>query len=223
MHEEAHKISKSEILRNIFILILVIAAIYGFSIFLGIENIREKVEGAGVFGPLFLIVLKALTLIIAPLSGSPLYPISGALFGFTKGFIYMTIGDVLGTSISFYISRIFGRKVAEYFVTKYGMKAVDDVLKHLGTKRGMLRARLIFFGFQEAVAYAAGLTSISFWWFLLIHNSVNIVPHAILVALGDSLAYKLDGTVILLGGVVVFLLTLLGSWWFFKKSKEEQT
>ena len=164
MHEEAHKISKSEILRNVFILILAVAAIYGFSIFLGIENIRDRVEDAGIFGPLFLIVLKALTLIIAPLSGTPLYPISGALFGFTKGFIYMTIGDILGTSVSFYISRIFGRKVAEYFVTKYGMKAVDDALKHLGTKKGMLRARLIFFGFQEAVAYAAGLTTISFWW-----------------------------------------------------------
>src|SRR3989344_4048792 len=114
MHEEAHKISKSEILRNVFILILAVAAIYGFSIFLGIENIRDRVEDAGIFGPLFLIVLKALTLIIAPLSGTPLYPISGALFGFTKGFIYMTIGDILGTSVSFYISRIFGRKVAEY-------------------------------------------------------------------------------------------------------------
>lgn len=221
MHEEAHKISKSEILRNVFLLILVVATIYGFSRFLGIENIRQKVESAGVFAPLFIIILKASTLIIAPLGGSPLYPIAGALFGFWKGFFYITLGDVLGSSVCFLISRFFGRKMTTYFVTKYGMKVVDDVLKHLGTRKGLLRARIIFFGLPEAVAYGAGLTSLSFWWFSIIHNSISVVPHIIFVGLGDVLVDKINGPLILLGSATVASFTLIGSWWFFKKSKEE--
>lgn len=221
MHEEAHKISKSEILRNIFILAFVIAVIYGFSRFMGIENIREKVESVGIFAPLFIIILKASTLIIAPLGGGPLYPIAGALFGFWKGFLYITLGDFIGLAGCFLISRFLGRKVATYFVTKYGMKAVDDVLKHLGTRRGLLRAGIIFISLPEAVAYAAGLTNLSFWWFLLIMNLIGVVPHIIFVWLGDVLVNHLNGPIIFLGTVIVGTFTVLGSWWFFKKSKEE--
>lgn len=105
---------------NMLWLGLTIGAIYLFARFLGVDELRERIAAAGIWGPLIVILLKASTLVIAPLGGSPLYPIAGAAFGFWRGFIYTFLGDLLGTTIAFYISRVFGRKIVQILCYKAG-------------------------------------------------------------------------------------------------------
>ena len=198
---------------------MILGAVYLFARFIGFENIHDKVERLGAFGPALLITLKASTLVFAPLGGSPLYPISGALFGFWKGLLYMVSGDVLGAVISFYISRRLGKRIAEYFLSKPGMKVAESMLQYLGTFKGLAQARLFVLGFPEAVNYAAGLTKIPFVQFLTITIAIDSLRAVIGVALGDFLLGNTKTPAVFLVGVGMSMMTLVGGWWFYRQAK----
>lgn len=209
-------------LLNIVWIGLTITAIYLFARFMGINEMRERIAMVGIWGPLLIILLKASTLVVAPLGGSPLYPIAGAAFGFWYGFLYTFLGDFLGTAIAFYISRLFGRKVAEYFVTKPGMRVVDAVLGYLETTRGLIQARLIFFSFPEGVVYAAGLTAIPFWKFLVVLIPIGIGPAALLVAFGQALSLYITTHpfLVALGYFVTIGIMAGGGYWFYHRAQK---
>ncbi|MFY9463070.1 MAG: VTT domain-containing protein [Candidatus Sungiibacteriota bacterium] len=211
-----------EMLLNIVLLGLAIAGVYWFVRVMDVGAMRDHVAQAGILGPLVMIVLKACTLVIAPLGGSPLYPIAGAAFGFWLGFAYTFIGDLLGTAIAFYISRVWGRKIVRYFVTSSGMRVINAILRHLGTTRGLLQARLIFFGFPEGVTYAAGLTDISFWKFFVVFVPVGIAPNIVLVAFGEVLlryATALHPIVLVTGYLASIGIMAGGGYWFYRRAQ----
>lgn len=211
----------SELYANIFWIALTIIVVYLFARFLGIDSVRERVAAAGMWGPLIIILLKASTLVIAPLGGSPLYPLAGVVFGFWKGFLYTFIGDILGAAIAFFISRWFGRRVVRYFITKPGMKLIDVILVYLGTTRGLIHARLIFFSFPEGVVYAAGLTDIPFWKFLVIMIPIGIGPHMLMVWSGDALSrYTMNPLLITFWYILALAIMGGGGYWFYRKAKK---
>lgn len=192
---------------------LLLALVVGGGRFIDIEDIRSRVLAAGAFGPLLLIGLKASTLIFAPIGGGVLYPIAGALFGFAKGFGYAMLGDLVGVTVSFAISRVFGRKIALYFLSRPGMRVVERALHHLETAKGLAYARIIFFWFPEAVNYGAGLTVMPFWKFLAVSVPIGVVPVAIMVLFGE--------VIIRLQKVSIFLALVAGAafigiWWIYR-------
>lgn len=221
IEQKARQAGYREMLVNIAWFGFTIAAIYFFARFLGVDEMRERISATGAGGPLVVIFLKASTLVIAPLGGSPLYPIAGAAFGFWNGFIYTFIGDLLGTAIAFYISRVFGRKVVQYFVTKPGMKIIDVILAYLGTPRGLIHARLVFFSFPEGVTYAAGLTAMPFWKFLALLIPIGIGPAALLIAFGHLLSSYLTAHpfLIALGYLLIMSIMAGGGYWFYRKAQ----
>ncbi|MBI3442417.1 MAG: TVP38/TMEM64 family protein [Candidatus Sungbacteria bacterium] len=221
--KEENQAGYGEFIRNLLWLGITIIAVYLFARVTGVDAMRDRVAASGVWGPLIVIALKASTIVIAPLGGSPLYPIAGAAFGFWFGFIYTFIGDLLGAAIAFYISRVFGRKIVRYFVTGPGMKIVDAVLVYLGTTRGLLQARLVFFSFPEGVTYAAGLTAIPFWKFLAVVVPVGILPHIVLVASGEALsryAATLHPIVLVSGYMVIVGIMAGGGYWFYRRAQK---
>jgi len=178
---------KKALFINVLWFVLVLGLIYVSISYLGISDIREKVEGLGAWGPLVLILAKASTLVFAPLGGAPLYPVAGALFGTLNGFVYVMVGDALGSTVCFFISRKCGRRVVHRFVTDSGMPIVERLLGHMGTVRGFIETRLFFIGLPEAVSYAAGLTRLPFKTFIIINTLAYIVPNAFFVWAGSTL------------------------------------
>ena len=216
---EASRMSRRELTENIFWLIVVLGAVYWFARFVGFEKIEEKVVALGIFGPLLLALLKASTLVFAPLGGAPLYPIAGALFGFSKGLAIMTTGDVVGASIAFWISRRFGARIAAYFLSKPGMRAAEDVLRYIGTTKGIVQARIFFAGFPEAVHYAAGLTAISYVRYMVINIAIGLVPTALLVALGGVLVERTSAGALIGASMAATALGLGGAWWLMRQAR----
>ncbi len=210
------KMEKKEAIQNIVILLAVVSAIVGSSFFVSIEKLGELVGRIGIFGPLLLIALKASTIVFAPLSGSPLYPLAGALFPPWLGFSYIVLGDMLGAVISFYISRRYGRRVVERFLSKSNTVFLDAALSYIATLKGFLIARIVFSPLPEVASYAAGLTALPFVPFFVIHSAVGLVPAAILVWFGAVLGEAqgpLGLVAVLLGGSVI---AGLGVFVFFK-------
>lgn len=168
------------------------------------ETITLYIEGAGLWAPLALIVAKASTIVIAPLGGAPLYPLAGALFGFWNGFFYIMLGDILGATIAFWLSRLFGRRIVNYFFPDSAM--INRVLKALSTFKGFLMARIGFIALPEVVSYAAGLSSINFFLFFAVFAALEVFPSAVLVALGTFLTDSngsLIYTGVFVGGALV--------------------
>ncbi len=221
MQTEVAQMSRRELAQNVFWLVVVLAAVYGFARLVGFDHIEERVALLGIFGPVLLALLKASTLVFAPLGGAPLYPIAGALFGFTKGLAIMTVGDIVGASVAFWISRRFGARIATYFLSKPGMRAAEEVLRYIGTTKGIVQARIFFAGFPEAVHYAAGLTTIAYPRYMLINIGIGLVPTAVLVALGRVLVERTNAGALIAASLAAAALGLGGAWWLVRQAREQ--
>lgn len=213
------KPSLKAVLTNLFFLAVTLGAVYFVAVHLGIDDLRGKVESAGIFAPLLVIVLKATTIVIVPLGGNPIYPIAGALFGFWEGWLYVLLGDALGASIAFYLSRVFGQRILRFVMGRSQMPTVMKLLQELSNTRTFIKARLFFAGFPELFAYASGLTRVPFALFLPVYMSVMAVSSGILVAFGEVILSR-NITVIAIVAIVSSLLAVFGVWWFHGNLKQ---
>lgn len=192
-------------LENFLGLGLVIVGLVVAMKYFGGDQLRAWVEGAGAWGPLALIFAKAMTIVAAPLSGGPLYPLAGALFGTGPAILYLFLGDLLGGSVAFAIARRFGRKLVERILAKSNAGFLDRALELMGTVRGFFVARVCFIALPEAVSYGAGLTKLSYLPFALIYASIGLVPTVVLAWIGDAAFSSGSGWMVglgLLGGSI---------------------
>ena len=207
-----------DIIENVFSLFLVFVAILVLFYFFDLSDVQSFVDRFGVWAPVVFVLTKTSTIVFAPLSGSPLYPMAGALFGFWKGFFIMMAGDILGGAIAFFISRKYGLKITERFL-KSESSLMKKILNHLGTMKGFIFARVCFIPMPEIVCYAAGLTKISFTRFIIVHAVINIPVTALLVGAGTFFTLKPSPLLILFLVVSGTIATITGGAWFYKKTK----
>ena len=172
---------------NLIGLGITIGVLILLSIFVDTNSLKEWVGKAGVWGPLVFILLKISTLVIAPLSGGPLYPTVGLLFGFWPGILYVIIGDIIGTSIDFYVARILGRKWVEKFISNKEEGILAQIINHVSDGKGFLHACMTCFALPELLSYGAGLSRLSYKKFILISPPFLVIPSIILVFLGSVL------------------------------------
>lgn len=199
------------------IMLAVLAGLFLLVRYFDLDIIRQFIAQAGWWAPAILVIAKASTIVIAPLGGSPLYPIAGALFGFWKGVGLLILGDALGGVISFYLSRWFGRALVDRFFSDH--KLVQQVLTRLNSVRGLLVARIAFITFPEIISYAAGLTSIGFWPFFIIYTAIGAIPTVIAAGLGSLLVGE-DNSLIYLGMMVTAgVLASIGYLYFMREEK----
>ena len=201
----------------IIILVVIIAAVY----FLDFEKIQSNVSIMGIWAPFVLIFLKMITIVFAPLSGSPLYPLAGAVFGFWHGALYIVIGDALGALISFGISRRFGKPLVERMLARKNMVTAEKIIGTIESAKGFLFARICFSAMPEIISYAAGLTKIPFWRFFIIHNLVGLIPTLILVGSGNILTQFKDPLFVALFFALGIIFVFLGGYLFFKFTKSK--
>lgn len=221
MNKRNSNANKWALLKNVLWIAVILFIFYISIRVIGTEGIHERVAAAGIYGPLILIIAKASTVVFAPLGGVPLYLASGTLFGFYKGLIYVLIGDFIGFTVSFYISRIFGKKVASYFLSQKGMEAVKEVIIHMGTKRGLIQSCLVFIGFPEAVSYGAGLTKIPYIKTIPVMLAIEAIPVAILVGLGKAAITNFGTSSLIIINIIVFLVVFFGVFWLHEESKKD--
>ena len=158
---------------------ITLLAIVAIALFIDLDSVRIWVEGAGIWAPLVFILLKTSTIVIAPLSGTPLYPLVGILFGFWPGFLYVLIGDFIGYTSTFFISRKFGKAFIHKMISKKEDGLLARVIDHAGTPKGFLHACLTLLAIPELLSYGAGLTKLPYLKFI-----TTLLP---LTALGSSL------------------------------------
>lgn len=170
-----------------------ILALVALSFVIDIEELKGWVINAGPWAPLLFILLKISTVVIAPISGSPLYPLIGLLFGFFPGFLYATLGDFLGYTIAFMISRYFGRNLVLRLIEKNESGLLARIVDRISDQKGFFFACLAFGVFPELLAYGAGLSRLSYWRFIMVLWPMSMVVSATLVLFGSSISLT-DGS-----------------------------
>lgn len=205
---------------NIGFIVIAVAIAYWVTVSIGVERVREVAEGAGVLGALAVVLLKMTTIIVVPLGGGPIYPIAGAVYGFWKGFVLTFIGDTLGFTVAFFLSRWWGRSILYFFVPHVYTKHLEKILERSGEWQTLIKARVACFSFPEIFAYAAGLTSVSFPIFIVVTMALQGLWASLLVGFGDVL---LSGnlTYIIIAGVVSMTAAIIGGWWLHKDLVQE--
>ena len=196
------------------ITILIIVAL---SFFVDIGSLKIWVEKAGVWGPLIFILLKTSTIVIAPLSGSPLYPTVGLIFGFWPGILYVMIGDLIGYSANFYISRILGRDRVAKWLSGKEENLIGKIINHVSGTKGFFHACITCFAFPELLSYAAGLSRLSFIKFVLIAPPFLFIPSFILVFFGSVLDPESQTFLITLTLPIMGALGMIGGGFLFSR------
>ena len=168
---------------------VIVVALFVFSIkMIRSGELQTELASFGIWTPIILILLKASTLVIAPLGGTPLYLLAGALFGNVNGLLLALLGDLLGSTICFYLSRIYGQKALGFFAGSQNVERVLKTVNIISTTRSFSKARLGFVSMPELLAYAAGLSKISFWKFTIVNILFYIPVDIVLVFFGSQIA-----------------------------------
>ncbi|MEO8219776.1 MAG: TVP38/TMEM64 family protein [Specibacter sp.] len=176
-----------------------------------VEQIRAYFGSTGWWGPAaFILVYAALTL--APVPKSVLSIAAGLVFGLGGGLAVVYVAAMLGSVAAFWLGRWLGREAVEKF-TGTRVEKVDALLRRRGLT-AMIGVRLVPVLPFTAINYAAGLTSLG-WWHYLLGTAIGILPGTVsyvaLGAFGLTPGWQLDLAlgalgVLTLAGLVVAVL-----------------
>lgn len=165
--------------RKLGVLILVLAAVFVglISYFIGkpmIELVGEKdafrqwVDSHGAWADVVFIGMMMFQVIVAIIPGEPFEIGAGYAFGFWRGTALCMIAALFGSAIIFALTRRFGRRFALLFFSA-------EKLDSLAFLQGSPKANALFFLLmflpaspKDLLSYAAGLTKMKFWTWMLI-------------------------------------------------------
>jgi len=171
-----------------------------------------------VSAPLFVLVV-VLEVIIAPLPGGPIGYMGAARYGFWTSWPLLWIGNVIGTTIAFFLARRFGAPIFEESVAA----------KTRARYNALLDGNLVTLWFVYALPIApvdilsvlAGLSRMTAVRFLVIANSGYMLRTAIAAYAGSSLAQYAGASTAMsiIGGLFVVGLVV----WLWKRQRPSPT
>lgn len=175
------------------------------SIFTDKGDLREWVGQLGVWGPLAIMIMMIAAIVMSPIPSGPIAMVAGAIYGPLWGTVYVVLGAEAGALIAFGIARLLGYEVIHRW------SRIRPMLDWLGKERSQTGLMLVVFASRlvpfisfDAVSYAAGLTPLAFWRFL-IATLAGVVPTAYLIAMFGEVLITTDSR-----GLTVVLILISG-------------
>jgi len=165
---------------------------------LNVDIVRGYILSFGLLAPVVSFLLMILQSVVAPLPAFLITFANAGLFGWIKGALLSWTSSMVGAALCFYIARYFGRKIVEKLTSKFALESIDSFFERYGNY-AVVVARLLPFISFDIVSYAAGLTSMSFWKFI-IATGIGQLP--------ATIVYSYVGGM-LVGGTKMFVFGLL--------------
>jgi uncharacterized membrane protein YdjX (TVP38/TMEM64 family) len=171
------------------------------------EELRIYIEGMGMWGVAFFIMVTVIQVVAAFIPGGPLEIAAGYCFGMIPGAIICDIGMTLGSMVVFLLVRRFGMAFIEIFFSREKIESLK-FLKTNGQSRLVIFLLFLIPGTpKDILAYGVGLTDLSLVSWILI-TSVGRFPSILLSTMsGDALGEQRNGTFI----VVIIVIAALGA------------
>lgn len=174
---------------------------------LDLEPVKDYILTFGVWGPAVSFLLMILQSVAAPLPAFLLTFANAALWGWGWGALLSWTSAMAGAALCFGIARWYGRDAVAKVTSKTALVSVDRFFEKHGTN-SVLIARLLPFLSFDIVSYAAGLTPMK-WWAFLIATGLGQLPATLIYSYAGQ---QLTGGVqtFITGLLVVFALAALG-------------
>lgn len=167
-----------------------------------------------VSAPLFVLVV-VIEVVIAPIPGGAIGYMGAARFGFERAWPLLYIGNVIGTTLVFWLARRFGAPLFEENVTELTRQRYDAIL------RGHPLLLWIFYAIPvipvDMLSVLAGLSRMRVRRFLLIAYSGYFFYTGIVAYVGSFVADYIGVTeaMSVIGAVFLFMV----AWWLWREQK----
>ena len=160
---QAGKFSRGALIKAIFLLIFIVAAVAvvrftGVREFLTVAKLGALLAAAGMWGPLAFILIYTVGVCLF-IPGTLLTALGAAIFGPYWGFVYVWVAAMLGASGAFLIGRYLGREFAASLIGDR-LKKYDEAVERNGFAT-VLYLRLVYFPFTP-MNFGMGLTGVRF-------------------------------------------------------------
>ena len=195
----------------------------GLSYQIDAEPFQDWVDGFGPWGPIVFIIAMAVSVLIAPIPGAPIFVAAGLAWGPVVGTIYSMTGLMLGSSLAFWLSRRLGRRHLPRLVGPRVASRLDDLAGSMGG-RVIFWARMLPIVNFDWISFVAGMTAIGFWTFFFASLAGSLVPTTVGVVAGDALGKDVRLT-IAIGGLWLAGLVLSAGffWWRRTRARSERS
>jgi uncharacterized membrane protein YdjX (TVP38/TMEM64 family) len=163
-----HKPSTKKILTWLLTLAIVIGISYFLQRVLWTTYIYDAFQANYVLGVLLLVVLKASTIILAPLSGSVIYILAGTLLPGWESIFWLSVGNFVGITTAYFLGRRYGDRIVARFFGDEWIKQTHELIDRLHEWKSFLVVRIVFFGLEDLINYVAGMSRLSYLPFIII-------------------------------------------------------
>ena len=173
---------------------------------------------ATVSAPLFVLVV-IIEVVIAPIPGGAVGYLGAARYGFLNAWPLLYIGNVIGTTLVFWLARRFGTPLFEENVSEKTRARYNNILEnHPGLLWLVYTVPVVP---VDILSVLAGLSRISARRFLGIALTGYIIYTGIVAYIGSSLAQFIGVTeaVSVIGAVLLIGII----WWLWKQQSSKQT
>ncbi len=173
------------------------------------DEVRQWTEQFGKVGPLAIIGVIIVETVVAPIPGTIVPIVAGALYGLWLGFVYAWVGNMIGALIAFFISRRLGRLVVKKIIKDKTIDRYDRFLKR--NKLFLWMVYLIPIFPLDIISFVIGLSALKFRHFLMIVGLGLLVNILILAYFGERLleATALEKLVYIVCIVVIMYGTII--------------
>lgn len=207
----------------VFLLILLIPILLIYSIkifnpdspfFSADENrIRSYVESWHLLGAIVFILIQAFTVVFPPTPNLIPMIAGGVLFGTKLGILYSFTGIMIGATVNFYLTRVFGRRIVKKFLNKEEVEVIDSFSKKISW-RFITLLPFIPGMYADLGGYSGGLSKITFkkyflaigFGYLILVSLANLLGGVVMQ--NQSLRFALI-LVLIVGGISIFLIPLV--------------
>ncbi len=131
-----------------------------------VAGLRDYILSFGAWAPIVSALLMILQALVAPLPAFVLSFANGLAFGTFWGGMLSLACASLAAVVSFWIARLLGRGLVEALIGRTHLGAADRWFLRWGAY-AILGARLVPVVSFDIISYAAGLTRMGFWRFML--------------------------------------------------------
>lgn len=172
-----------------------------------IEKIRAIVERGGIFSFLIFMILQILQTTILQVPAI-LVTLAGTLiFGRLKAFLLSFLAVMIGSVIMFFIGRKVGRKFLNFLI---GSEKTEKWINQLSNGKYLFFLMMLFPLFPDDIlCVVAGLTNMSFSFFLITNIISRFIGIGCTVFLGTGMVIPFSGWgLVAWGAILIVVITL---------------
>lgn len=156
-----------------------------------------------------------ISFVIAPLSSLPFLPVATTLWGPTLTFALSLAGWTIGTVITYFLARTFGRKIVERFVSLEKIEKYEQKIPQKNKFWGTAGLHMIVSG--DILGYVMGLFVKMPYTHYALASLLGNIPFGIILVFAAGLSLAWQGIV----GVFVVIVVGLGIWKIGEKIAEQ--